>query len=315
MSNIIRNVYHKCVPANLQQFLRDLKELSSYLEEIKKLKKDILFIKILLYYQKNDSKEYKKELEYIEKNGSLAGYLNNSNNKTQYNVITGFDNKKKMSFVIHKDKKLYFPKNYSEEAAKRVYLTLIEKENILGSGSSENRFHQYITESFPVKNNDIVLDLGACEGLFLLDVINKVSKGIIIESSKNWIKALKATFEPYKEKVVILNKFASNKDSAKEITVDTCLKNEFGDIFIKMDIEGWEYKVLHGATNVLNRKDDIRVSCCTYHYHDDASLIENFFRRIKYQTEFSDGHTIFSAYDEVKPPFFRKGLIRARNNY
>ncbi len=221
-----------------------------------------------------------------------------------------------MAFVLHKDKKLYFPKNHSEEEAKRVYLNLFVEEDILGSGFKERNFHQYTTDSFSVKNNDIVLDVGAAEGLFLLDVVDKISKGFIIEPDKNWIKALMATFEPYEEKITIINKFAPNKDSRNEITIDTCLRNEFSNIFIKMDIEGGEYSALCGATNVLkNRKEYIRVSCCTYHYHDDARLIEKFFKDIGYHTEFSDGYTLFHAYDELKPPFFRRGLIRAKNIY
>lgn len=122
-----------------------------------------------------------------------------------------------------------------------------------------------------------------------------------------------ATFEPYQDKVTIIDKFASNKDSANEITLDSCLKNETGNIFIKIDVEGGETKVLNGAKSVLKRLDDIRVACCTYHKHDDASLFEKFFKDLNYQTEFSDGYMLFYFYDNLKPPYFRKGVIRAKN--
>lgn len=321
MEYIVISIYRKLVLAKLKQFVRGLRRLSrintwySNINEINKLKNDLLYIKILQYYEYNDSKEYQNELEYLKKHGALTPYLQKRTYKEPPKVNTGFDKKKKMSFVLHKNKKLYFPEHYSKEDAKRVYLNLIIDEDILGSGFKEKNFHQYTTESFCVKNNDILLDVGACEGLFLLDMIDKVSKGFIIESNKNWIKALKVTFEPYKDKITIINKFASNKDSQNEITIDTCLKNEFGSIFIKMDIEGCEYSALCGAEKVLTRKDDIRVSCCTYHYHDDSQLIEKFFKDIGYKTEFSVGYTLFNAYDEMKPPFFRRGLIRARNIY
>lgn len=313
MGYIIRIIWRNIVPAKLKRFIKDLRKISSTTEEIKNLKKEVLYFKILNYYEQNNSKKYQGEIEYLKENGTLTGYLYKRTNKEIDSVTIGFDKKKKMPFVIHEDKRVYFPKNYSKETVKRIYLTLITEENILGGGFTEKSPHQYTTESFYVKKNDIVLDVGACEGLFLLDVIDMVKKGFVIESDKKWINALKATFEPYKDKVTIINKFASNKDSLNELTIDTCLKNDFGNIFIKMDVEGSENLVLQSALKVLNRKEDIRVSCCTYHRHDDASLIEDFFKGINYQAEFSDGYTLFNHYDKSKPPFFRRVLIRAKN--
>lgn len=318
MKNIIKKIYQLCIPQGMKLTLRGLRRLSSYsnfYDEITKIKNDILYLKILQYYEYNESKEYESELEYLKKIGTLTEYLQKRTDKEPPKINSGYDKKKQMSFVIHNNKKLYFPQKYSEEDAKRIYLTLLVEEDILGNGFKERNFHQYTTETFGVKTDDIVVDVGAGEGLFLLDVVDKIKRGYIIESDKSWIKALEATFEPYKKKITIINKFASNKNSKREITIDNCLEKEFGSIFIKMDIEGWEYLALHGAIKVLKRKEDIRLSCCTYHYHDDARLLESFFNNIGYQTEFSEGYTLFYAYDEIKPPFFRKGIIRARNIY
>jgi hypothetical protein len=312
MENTIKCIFRRIVPTKLKHFIKDLRKLSSFREEITDLKRDFLYFRILHYFEHNKSEEYRNEIEYLNKIGTLATYPYNRTNKELTDLNTGFDKKKKMPFVVHKGKKLYFPGYFSKETSKQAYLNLVVRDNILGGGFMEKSPHQYTTESFFVKPDDIVLDVGACEGLFLLDVIDKVKKGFVFESDKSWIKALMATFEPYKDRVSIINKFVSNKDSINEITINSCLKSVFGNIFIKMDVEGYESLVLSGAKEVLNRKGDIRVACGTYHKHDDANLIENFFKGINYQTEFSDGYMLFALYDKIKPPFFRKGLIRAR---
>jgi hypothetical protein len=312
VGNIIKNIYRRFLPMNLKNFIKDLRKLSSFRKEIADLKREFLYFRIMHYFELSYSEEYRNEIEYLKNLGTLATYPYNKTNKGFNNVNYGFDRKKRMPFVVHKGKKLFFPKHFNTENAKQTYLNLVERENILGDGFIEKCPHQYTTESFFVKNNDIVLDVGACEGLFLLDVIDKVKKGYVFEPDKSWTKALAATFEPYKNRVTIVNKLASNKDSTNEIKIDTCLKDEFGDIFIKMDVEGYESLVLSGAKEVLNRKEDIRIACATYHKHDDASLFEVFFKGINYHTEFSDGYMLFALYDKIKPPFFRKGLIRAR---
>jgi hypothetical protein len=314
MGNFINSIYKSLAPATLRIFFKDLRKLSSFREDITVLKRDLLFFRILHYFEHNNSVEYNDELEFLDKIGTLTTYPYNRTNKEFHIVDNGFDKKKGMPFVIHDDKKLYFPKHFSVETAKQFYTNFIVRENILGGGFMEKSPHQYITKSFFVKNDDIVLDIGAGEGLFLLDVIDRIKKGFVFESDKSWMKALTATFEPYKEKVTIINKLVTNKDSINEITIDTCLRNEPGNLFIKMDIEGYEFLALGGAKEVLDRKDDIRVACCTYHKHNDASLLEEFFKDIKYCTEFSDGYMLFASYDKIQPPFFRRGLIRAKKD-
>jgi hypothetical protein len=309
----IKNIYRRFVPSRLKLFYQDLKKLSNNREEIANLKREFLYFRILHYFEHNNIKEYSSEIDYLAKIGTLTTYPYNRTNKEVKDVNSGFDKEKRLPFVVHDNKKLFFPRHFSIETAKQFYLNFIVRENILGGGFMEKSPHQYTTESFSVKNDDIVLDVGAGEGLFLLDVIDKIKKGFVFESDKSWIKALIATFEPYKDKVTIINKFASDRDSMNELTIDSCLKNETGNIFIKMDIEGNEYLALCGAKKVLNREEDVRIACCTYHKHDDAGLLENFFKEVNFYSEFSDGYMLFASYDKIRPPFFRRGLIRARN--
>lgn len=316
MKEKIKNIFKIIIPTKLRYLIFSLRQISNNQNiprEIANIKKDLLFFKILHHFKNNKTEEYQNEINYLDKIGTLNIFPYNRIDKKINNIMAGFDKKNKMPFVTHKDKKLYFPKHYSVEQAKNEYLNLIVNENILEEKFWEKTPHQYTTELFSVKNDDIVLDIGASEGLFLLNVIDKIKKGFIFEPDKIWLKALKVTFEPFKEKIIIINKFASNKNSTNELTIDYCLKNEHGNVFVKIDVEGSENMVLNGAKSILERKNDIRVVCCTYHKHGDANLFEKFFKNLNYYTEFSDGYMIFFYDNAIKPPYFRKGLIRAKN--
>jgi hypothetical protein len=316
MQQNIKDIYKKIIPTKLRYLVYSLRQLSNNQNvprEIANLKKDLLFFQILHHFKNNDATKYQDELNYINQLGTLALFPYNRTSQKIDDISAGFDKQKMLPFVMHKDKKLYFPKRYSVTQARDEYLCLVVNENLLADKYWEKTPHQYITEDFFVKDGDIVLDVGASEGLFLLDVIDKIKKGYLFEPDKVWLAALEATFAPYKDKVTIIKKFAADKDLADEITIDTFLKNEDGNIFIKIDVEGNEKKVLDGAQSVLKRKNDIRVACCTYHQHDDASLFEKFFNDLNYHLEFSDGFMLFYFYGNLKPPYFRKGLIRAKN--
>lgn len=224
-----------------------------------------------------------------------------------------FDLDRKMPFVIHKGKRLYFRPSTTLEAAKRAYIRYITIENILGGGYLKKTPHQYVTQAFNVKEGDTLIDVGGAEGLFLLDNIDKIKRGYVIEAKSEWRQALEATFEPYKDKVEIIMKYATNKVSETEAAIDDLLKGDLSDTFIKIDVEGYETLVLDGCKDTMKSDKDIRIACCTYHRNGDADMLNTFFKDAGYQTEFSDGYMLFLGDKNIKPPYFRKGLIRAWN--
>jgi hypothetical protein len=231
------------------------------------------------------------------------------------NIIFGYDASKKLSFVRHNDRKLFFPDSSIEEISK-IYRHFIETENILGGNYAHKAPHQYQSETCHIKSSDILLDIGCAEALFTLDVIDKVKKAILFESDPIWFVPLKATFE--KEiasgKVVLIKKMVSDKNTLQSVTISSVLQNEeFESLFIKMDIEGCEPNVVKSCENWMNSDKDIRFSCCTYHRHNDAEILKSIFEQHQYKTEFSDGYMLFFLDKHLKYPYFRKGLIRATN--
>ncbi|WP_162794071.1 hypothetical protein [Runella rosea] len=282
-------------------------------QKLKITQQELLYFKILNYYETNSNDKYKNELIFLKDIGCISLFPYRQIRKLE-DVIVGFDDNKRMPFVIHNGDRLYFPESWSLSQVKENYISLIEEQSILGGNFLEKSPHQYQTESFCVNKGDIVLDIGAAEALFALEVINLAAKVYIFESEKMWAKPLEATFEPYKNKVVIINKMVSGVDSENEITLETALVNEKAkSLFLKLDIEGSESLVLEANMNLLNKDIDIKVACCTYHKNEDEEYLKFFFDQIGYKSEFSDGFMIYVHDENIRPPYFRKGLIRAQN--
>lgn len=268
--------------------------------------------KMRRFLEEDASAPYRDELEYICRCGVQT--FPYAQLKRLETVESGCDARLKMPFVLHKGKKLFFPQDVSKDKAEWYYHNFIERENLLGGNYMEKMPHCYQSEQFKVNDGDVFVDVGAAEGLVALDVIDKVSKVIIIESDKRWIKALRATFEPYKDKCVIIPKLVTNCNGKKTITLDRLLENETDrPIFVKMDIEGYEKTVLEAAKGFLSQHDNIKLACCTYHAEHDAQTIVSILDQIGYHHEFSDGWMLFSDYDKslLNPPFFRHGVVRA----
>jgi hypothetical protein len=271
----------------------------------------ILLDAIVLKYE--GTGKYREEVAFLKEEKRVVPFPYKKI-KQITDVISGYDPIKNLPYVIHAGRRLYFTAEWSEERALREYKNFIESENILGGGYSEKAPHQYQTDTFRVKANDILLDVGCAEALFALDVMDQVKKIFLFESDPIWFAPLQATFE--KEiasgKVVLIEKFVSKENTEKTVTLDSILAGEtYESLFIKMDIEGNEPDVIKSCENLMQSDKEIRFSCCTYHKENDAITLKSLFEQHGYQTEFSDGYVLFSRDKLIRYPYFRRGIIRA----
>ena len=223
-------------------------------------------------------------------------------------VTVLYDEGKKLHYVLWQNKRLYFKKEFTTYDIKRAVVALMAEQD---SSSA----HRYLTDDFKVETGNVIVDVGAAEGNFTLGVIEQAKKVYLIEADAQWLPALQATFEPWKEKVEIICRFASDKDSSNEISIDAIYKKEGRIDFLKIDTEGSEEKVLNGAMQLIRTtKENLRLALCTYHKQHDADKFSSLLKGLNFNISFSDGYLIFFYDSNQEPPYLRKALIRAHLN-
>lgn len=260
-----------------------------------------------LYPREKD--KYKAELDFINTPGKKrASYSTvfpySFSEKYDCNQVEAFkDDELGLFYVLHNGKKHYFNRNFKTEAAVKYNYAFLMAEQ------DKESTHCYLDDSFQVNEGDVILDIGAAEGNFSLDAVDKAKEIYIFEANEVWKEALEATFAPWKDKVHIYYKFVSNIDDEQCLRIDTLLKEKPVD-FMKVDVEGAETMILEGATKTIRNSNALKLAICTYHQQKDADFLSSLLHQMNFSTRLSEGYMLF-IYRKLAPPYFRKGLIRA----
>ncbi len=268
---------------------------------------------IITKYSSSQYGEKHKIAEYIKKYG-LTGvfpyefcykyYLKTA-------VSLGWDKRNKLYYIRRKGKKIYLKQDNYREAFLYAKNLLMEQD--------KNSPHRYV-ENEKILNGEYLFDCGAAEGILSLDHIEKFKQIYLFEADESWIKALKLSFKPYEDKVMIVNKYLAQQNDGMNITMDKFMEqqniNLDSPMFIKIDVEGAEEDVLKGAQKVLERSSNIRLAVCTYHReNDDISLYKLLEQYPGMKLEFSRGYMVL-YYDEgvsenIPEAYMRRGVLCA----
>jgi hypothetical protein len=216
------------------------------------------------------------------------------------------DEDKGLLFTFWEGKKLFYKNGHQIKKAQTYFNSLLLEQD-------PNSPHRYLTADFDVKEGDVIVDVGAAEGNFSLSVIEKARQVFLFEVEKDWIKALEATFEPWKDKVTIVQKYVSDVDNSQCIKLDTFFGEKQLVNFIKADVEGAEAQVVNGANDLINRQKGLRIAVCTYHRQTDAQELDELLKTKGFKNHFSDKYMIFhyGSSNVVEPPYLRKAVLRA----
>lgn len=240
--------------------------------------------------------EKNKIYAFIGKHG-ITSYPYNF--KLEYDALAiniFYDAEFNLHYVIHSDKKLFFPDFYSKEKIVKDYKDLIIEQDIRSA-------HRYV-KSYHELSGKTLLDVGSAEGIFALDTIDVTKNVIIFECEDHWLKPLNATFAPWLHKVKFEKKYVGNKTEGNFITIDDYfLQKPQNNIFIKMDIEGAERIALEGANNTLKNSKNIQLAICTYHCENDPDYIANQLANNGFSIEFTEGYMFWNKR-------ISKGVIR-----
>jgi hypothetical protein len=222
------------------------------------------------------------------------------------NIEVHHDASKGLHWVSHNGHRLYFKRSYTVTTIKILYSGLLAEQDLESP-------HCYTGENFNLIQEDVLLDVGSAEGIFALSNIESLQRVCLFERENEWVEALEATFEPWKSKVEIISKFVSDVTNEENITIDDFLKSKsFVPSLVKIDVEGAEDRVLRGMEETI-QKHHPKIALCTYHKQGDFDKFSKYLSERNYSTATTTGVMFFlSPGESLKPPFFRKGLIRAK---
>ena len=259
--------------------------------------------------------KYREEIEFLrgcEQDFLAASVFPYPAVKERTSVSCGYDDKRKLPYVIHKGARLYFCRGDDEHMIRHAYSNYLDVEGLLGGGCLRKSPHAYVADDFYVESGDILVDVGCSEALFTLDNIEKADRAYVFETLKKWEAPLYATFAPFKDKVTISNRFVGGETRGHAVKLEDALPKDFdGGFFIKMDIEGGELEVLKRSADFL-KSHKVKLACCLYHRQDDERRIVGLLREMGFQVQLSDGYML-PVLGGVAYPYFRHGVAYARN--
>ncbi|MFP3153756.1 glycosyltransferase [Lachnospiraceae bacterium ZAX-1] len=292
--------------SNLEQVVHKNGLLMEQVELFRRQKLNILVARMIKRYEKNADPELRSVIEYVVRNKDLQTFNYDFVSKyvdLDYCNAIHYDEKAAMYYIDSRHKKTYFPKKYTREKA--VY-----QFRFLSMEQDEESPHLYCDRQFDVPDGGIVIDAGAGEGNFSLDIIERIKKIYIIESEHEWVEALEKTFEPWKGKVVIVEKMLGCVNDDTHITIDT-LVEEAEVNFIKMDVEGMEEECLRGATRILFDSTNIKCAICSYHKRNAEQNIRLILEKYGFYTTTTKGYMFFlDDIDSFVEGELRHGIVR-----
>ena len=214
-----------------------------------------------------------------------------------------FDDTVSFYYILFEGKRLYFPKNFTRNQVIWTMRSILKEQD-------EKSAHLYLTDTFQVENDSIMVDGGVAEGSLSLSLIEKLKKLYLIECEPNWLEALRLTFSPWKDKVEIIGKYLSDTADEQNVSIDSLLEVKADEKYlIKLDVEGYEKQALKGMNHFFSKVKNLKMCVCTYHFDNDAVDIHHMLKDKRLNCEFSDGYLLFDNENEL--PTFRKALIRA----
>ena len=257
---------------------------------------------VLYYWQdREQTKELSSVLEWVKSNG-IAMYPYSWTAEYANREVDLLKDETGWQYLVHNGKNLYFPKDFDEGRIKKYYSFLLMEQD-------HRSPHCYFSKKYEVMEDDFIwYDVGAAEGIMMLDHMDQIKRGYLIECEHAWAEALRRTFAPYRDRVRVIEKAADSFTDESHVALKD-LMDLHEKCLIKVDVEGNEEKVLRGI-DWKGVMPESKVIVCAYHHQEDEKVLGEYLTRQKIVYEMSDGYILPDWGGGIQEPFFRRGLFR-----
>ncbi len=253
------------------------------------------------------SDELQEVVDFISKYGVRMYCYSFYDEYMNREVPVYYDEECGLYYGICFGRRMYLARQYDTPQKAAVYLKYVCMEQDRRSP------HCYFKEGYAVESGDAVIDVGAAEGIFALQILDNAEHIYLIEADEGWCEALDYTFRNDKNKVTVIQGYVSDSDQGENLTLDTFFADKKID-YIKMDIEGAEMKALQGAAGLIERCAP-KLAVCTYHNAEDEANIRTWMEKaVGYSVKNSSGYVICQGeweLDHIKDVDFRRALVWA----
>ena len=257
--------------------------------------------------KKCKSDELQEVINYVKGNGVRMYCYPFFDEYAKKDYPVFFDEDCKLYYGIYAGHKIYLAKTYNTPQKAKQYLRYIYMEQ------DKRSPHCYFADdNFQIEKGEMGIDIGAAEGVFALDIIDKVDQIYLIEADSDWCEALALTFQEYREKVTIIQGYVSDSEEKGQVVLDKRFKDLKID-FVKMDIEGAEEEALRGAWDLI-KENMPKLAICTYHRMLDYQDISRQLSEKGYLVKSSKGYVICQGeweLDHLEDVDFRRALLWA----
>ncbi len=215
-----------------------------------------------------------------------------------------YDSNLSLHFVKHLGHRLYWRLGRKPKRIAVDYAFLVAEQD-------EDSPHRYLEPDFDVLSGEIVADVGCADGSFALEVVERAGHVYLFEADERWIKALEATFAPWRHKVTICHSLVGESNGLGIVSLDHYFADKQTPNFIKMDVEGNECGAVNGARGILKSSPRVRGVFCAYHRQDDETDLKKELKLLDFRVKPSRGYMLPYREANFGPPYFRRGLLRA----
>lgn len=289
-------------------------------------KLQILEKKVLEYYQSDSNrKECEEEYSFL-----VSNPLKTRNNKLYAfhapfinlynieNIEVFYDRTYKMYYVIHNGVKMYMKKSFTKKQAKEYYLSLLAEQD-------KNSPHRYLDDELMNKHYRTIVDVGAAEGIFAIEMLDFADHIILFEYDSEWIEALRKTFFEYTNLVEIRKAFVTDEIGTNKTTLDIQMDDSRDIDLLKMDVEGAESNVISGAREIFINNPQLICLACVYHNNDDEKKLRELLPDYSFEPRKGkmifperyrfkrNGSKIMTPKKQMTGPFFTNGVVKIKH--